>query len=106
MVMNPEEAQNYQKFLRGNFLIKGWESRMKEILAVIPEQNKPEMKRLLADLGEKIGTEWAKHNTVRKIDSFMLQHWGSELKEAKKNGKNQLVEKIKEIDRKVDEILS
>lgn len=104
--MNSKEAENYRKFLKGSFLIKGWEARIKEILAAVPEHEKPEMKQLLNDLGKKIGKEWARNNKVRKIDSFMLQRWGNELKEAQKTGRNRLVEKLKKLDNEVNEILS
>ena len=104
--MNSEEAGNYRKFQKGTFLVKGWEARMKEILAAVPEQDRPQMQRFVEDLGEKIGKEWARDKQARKIDTAMLQRWGAELKEAKKAGGNRLKEKLKEIDDEVDRVLS
>jgi hypothetical protein len=68
------EEENYQKFLKGAFWIKGWNARVKEILQTVPEEDKVEMKKLLAELGEKIGREWAKDKGIRKIDSDMLKN--------------------------------
>jgi hypothetical protein len=76
------EEENYQRFLKGTFWIKEWDVRVKEILQAVPDEDKVEMKKLLSELGEKIGREWAKDPLVRKIDSDMLRRWGNEIKKA------------------------
>jgi len=105
MIKNNEE-ENYQKFLNGVFWIKGWNVRVKEILQAVPDEDKVEMKRLLSELGEKIGREWAKESGIRKINTDMLKKWGNELQEAVAINPAQLVKQLKMLERKVNEIMS
>jgi hypothetical protein len=100
------EEENFQKFLKGAFWVKGWNARVKEILQAVPEEDKVEMKKLLAELGEKIGREWARNSSVRKIDSDMLKKWGSQLKKAGAIGPPQLVKQLRELERNVNKIIS
>lgn len=100
------EEENYRKFLNGVFWIKGWNARVKEILQVVPEEDKVEMKKLLDELGEKIGREWARDTGIRKIDSDMLKKWGNQLKEAVAIGPTHLVKQLRELERDVAKIIS
>lgn len=100
------EEENYQKFLKGVFWIKGWNTRKKEILQAVPYENRLEMKQFLDELGEKIGREWAKESRTRKINSKMLKKWGSELQEAVALGPARLVEQLKTIECEANEIIS
>lgn len=100
------EEENYQKFLKGVFWIKGWNSRVKEILQTVPDEDRVEMKKLLAELGEKIGREWAKDSGIRKIDSEMLKIWGNQLKQAVVIGPTHLVKQLRELERDVAKIIS
>jgi hypothetical protein len=105
MVKKTEE-ENYQKFLNGTFWIKGWNIRAKEILQVVPDEDKVEMKRLLSELGEKIGREWAKDSLVRKIDSDMLKNWGNEIKKAIAENPASLMKYLIALEEKVNRIIS
>ena len=105
MIKNNEE-ENYQKFLNGVFWIKGWNVRVKEILQAVPDEDKVEMKRLLSELGEKIGREWAKDKGIRKIDSGMLKKWGSELQEAISVDPARLVKQLRILEHDVNKIIS
>jgi regulator of sirC expression with transglutaminase-like and TPR domain len=105
MTKNYQE-ENYQKFLKGVFFIKGWRAREKEILQFIPDHDKPEMEKFLSELGEKIGREWSKDTRVRKINSGMLQKWGKQLKEAVAVDPENLVARLKIIDHEVNKIIS
>jgi hypothetical protein len=100
------EDENYQKFLKGTFWIKGWDVRAKEILTVVPDGNKVEIKNLLSELGEKIGREWSKDPLVRKIDSGMLRKWGNELKKVIAEDQADLVKYLRVLEEKVNKILS
>jgi len=89
-----EEYQDWiRKFYEGNFLIKGWDGTQKELLDALPEHKRPEFETLLSELGELIGKEWARDNSVRKIDSSDLQRWGGRLK-AVKNDDGRLLSEI------------
>lgn len=99
------EEENFQKFLMGTFLIKGWKARVKEIIQRVPFEEKREMELLLSELGEKIGREWAKDKKVRKIDSVMLLKWGKELKAAVEESPQQLVAQLRNLDKEVEKIL-
>jgi hypothetical protein len=100
------EDENYQKFLKGTFWIKGWHVREKEILNAVPDGDKIEIKHLLSELGEKIGREWAKDPLVRKIDSGMLRKWGSELKKLIAEDQAGLVKYLRILEGNVNKILS
>ena len=99
------EEENFRKFLRGTFLIKGWNARVKEILQKVPSEEKNATEHLLFELGKKIGREWARDKKVRKIDSTMLHAWGKELKSAAEESPQRLVNKLKHIEQEVEKIL-
>jgi len=101
-----KEKEWFRKFNNGTFLVKGWKARMNELLDGIPDQEKESMGVLLAELGEKIGWEWAKDNRVRRVDTVMLQQWGENLKAAKRSGGDVLAQAIRKIDAELDEILA
>ena len=105
-MVTKDEQEWYRKFYEGTFLIQGWESRMKELLEAIPDGDQGGMNEVLANLGEKIGREWAKENSVRRIDNSMLQQWGEDLRSAKKQGAQILVEEIRRVEAEVDRVLS
>ncbi len=101
-----EEQEWYKKFYEGTFLVKGWKRRMEEILQAVPSQNKEAIRESLETLGEKMGREWSKDNSVRRIDSSMLKKWGEALGTAKKTGPDILDQEIAKIDAEVDKILA
>ena len=100
------EREWYRKFQEGTFLIRGWQSRKKEILEAIPATEKETVDELLGKLGEKIGKEWARSRHVRRIDTTTLQKWGERLRKSQKKGSDMLVAEIRELDTKVDEIIA
>ncbi len=105
MIRNTEE-ERFQKFLKGTFLIKGWNARASEILQAVAAKERNEIKEILSRLGEKIGREWSRDSGARRIDTPMLQQWGMELQNAKEAGPGPLASRLRELDREVDRILS
>jgi len=101
-----EEQEWYNKFYEGTFLVKGWKRRMEEILQAVPSQNKETIRESLKILGEKMGREWSKDNSIRRIDSAMLKKWGEALGNAKKTGPDILDQEIAKINVEVDRILA
>lgn len=84
--LTKDERQWFIKFQEGNFLVDGWQDITATILQQTPSPEKGKQKMLLAELGNKIGTEWCKNNDIRKVDNAMLKTWGKQLKSiAKKN---------------------
>lgn len=65
-----------------------------------------EMRGPLDSLGEKIGREWAKDNRVRRVDTPLLQKWGQDLRNAKREGPDVLAKAIMKLDTEVDELLA
>ena len=47
-----EEQQWFRKFYEGTFLVKGWKSRMEEVLQAVPDSEKESVGDLLSNLGE------------------------------------------------------
>jgi len=101
-----EEEQWFRKFYEGTFLVKGWKSRMDEVLQAVPDSDKDTVGELLSNLGEKIGREWSRDNRVRRINTAMIQKWGEDLRRSKKKGTDVLTEDLRRLDAEVDEILS
>ena len=101
-----KEEERYRTFLKGTFLIKGWNARAEEILQAVDRKDRGEMEALLSVLGEKIGREWAKDPRTRKIDIAMLQQWGKELKSASERGGAMVAERVRRLEGEVDELLS
>ncbi len=99
------EEEWFRKFYEGTFLIKGWRSRMKELLQSFSPAQRDEMRDLLDKLGEKIGREWARDNRVRRVDTPLLQKWGQDLSNAKREGPDFLAQAIIKLDTEVDKLL-
>ena len=87
-------------------LVDGWQDITREILAKMPPEKREEQRRILEKLGEKIGREWARDNSIRKIDTDMLRQWGKELRKTADQRPEQLPEVIHNLVKKVDSILA
>ena len=101
-----DEEEWFLKFYEGTFLIKGWRSRMKELLQPFSPAERDKMRGLLDNLGEKIGREWAKDNRVRRVDTPLLQKWGQDLLNAKRKGPDVLAETVQKLGTEVDDLLA
>ncbi len=101
-----EEEDWFKKFQEGTLLVKGWKSRIKEILKPFRSPEREKFQQELEILGELIGREWSKDNSIRKINTKMLQDWGESLVAAKDRGADSLIDEIQEIRVKVDKLLS
>ncbi|MBF0201643.1 MAG: hypothetical protein HQK66_10090 [Desulfamplus sp.] len=104
----PDAKENewYKKFQEGTFVIKGWKARTNEILKKIPYDEREDLKGKLELLGDKIGREWARDNSVRRIDNTMLQTWGNDLLAVTEGGGSALMEKIDSVESEVDRLLA
>ncbi|MBF0203172.1 MAG: hypothetical protein HQK67_02420 [Desulfamplus sp.] len=101
-----EEEDWFKKFQEGTFLVKGWKGRMKETLKPFSSPEKESLGKQLEMLGEKIGREWSRSNSVRRIDTPMLQKWGDALLSAKDRGAGSLIREIENLNSEVDRLLS
>lgn len=101
-----EEEDWFKKFQEGTLLAKGWKSRVKEILKPFGTPERERFEQELQILGARIGREWSKDNSIRKINTKMLQDWGESLVAAKDRGSGALIDEIQEIRVKVDKLLS
>ena len=65
-------------FYQGNLVYQsGWQDIRSYVFEAPSEQERVQLLAQLRDLGVAIGSEWAKHNDLRLIDSRMLSLWGS-----------------------------
>jgi hypothetical protein len=103
--LNEEERLWYQRFLEGVLLFDGWHAITDELLSVFDEDEAADRQLMLQRLGMKIGTEWAKDNDRRKIDTEMLEEWGDRLREARSQGADTTLAMLRAIEREVDMIL-
>ncbi len=100
-----EEKEWYEKFQNGLLFFDGWKKITKEILFNLPHEDKKVTKNFLKLLGQKIGSEWCKANSIRKIDTDMLLQWGNNLKEILRRNPNKITETLRAIDSDVNRIL-
>jgi hypothetical protein len=103
--LKAEEKTWYIKFHNGGFLFDGWKKLTQKILLNVPHDQKNETKNILHQLGEKIGSEWCRDNSIRKIDTEMLLKWGGNLKETLDSDPERITEAIRTIDTDVNKIL-
>ena len=104
-MLSSEEQKWYKIFQEGNLLSEGWQDISAEILAKTSPEQRPTQKVALEKLGNKIGMEWCRPNTVRKVDSSMLRQWGDILRTTARTNPQQLAKAIALIDQKVDAAL-
>ncbi len=104
--LTDEEKSWFLKFQNGIPFFDGWKDISKNILSSFPEEKKEKIKEHLKILGDKIGIEWAKDNSIRKIDTDMLRQWGKKLNKAVDKGFRQVAETISRVENEVDEILT
>jgi len=71
-----------QRFFEGFNMVPGWLTMMKEVRARVPAEQWMLLESRLHDLGGSIGSEWAKHNDVRKLDTRTAAVWRDALMEA------------------------
>lgn len=70
-------------FYKGNLLVDGWNAQLRKLLDVIrSEKTRNELRAMLNKLGRLIVAEWAKDNSVRRIDTGWLTAVGRKLKNA------------------------
>ena len=68
-----------KKFYEGSFLISGWNAVKNDLLKRTGPAERKEIESRIDRLGETIGGEWAKDNSIRKIDSDDLRRWSGRL---------------------------
>ena len=108
---NPEQLSEKEKewfttFQEGTFYVQGWKEITSKILEKIKQKNKKkELQRSLSHLGLRIGCEWSKNNDVRKINTDMLEQWGSELQKTAEEKPDRLPVLIADIQQKVFELV-
>jgi len=103
--LSEEERQWYQRFQEGVLFFDGWSEISEELLAIFPEEEWPSRKVMMQRLGVKIGTEWAKDNKTRKIDTDMIRQWGDLLRGAFSQGSEETLAVLHQIEVEVDSIL-
>jgi len=103
--LTPEERRWFRVFQEGNIFSDGWQDISSEILARTPPEQQPAQKVALDNLGRKIGMEWCRPNSVRKVNSSMLSAWGDILRATARKDPQQLPRAIAYIDQKVDAAL-
>lgn len=57
-----------------------WGEIMQRLLASVPPERQERLRTRLILLGQSIGYEWAKENSIRRIDNGHIKSWSSDLK--------------------------
>jgi hypothetical protein len=103
--LTPEEKSWFKTFQEGNILSMGWQEISAEILARTSPDQRQEQRVALENLGRKIGMEWCRQNRVRKVNTSMLQEWGSILRKTAKKNPQQLAQAITYINQELEFVL-
>ena len=104
--LTAEEQKWYNTFQEGTFLVDGWQDIATELLASTPAKYRVSMEKRLEQLGHKMGMEWCRNNTVRRVDTKMLQQWGKTLKKTARKNPQQLPGVIASIDQELEQVLN
>lgn len=93
------------RFYKGwNIFPLGWDSIQDSVLATIDEPQRRKSETKLEYLGQLIADGWAKHNSIRHIDTKMLSIWGGVIEAATEQKKTP--ETIEQITRDVLDLIS
>ena len=104
--LSEDEKEWFTTFQEGTFYVQGWKQITSSILEKIQLKNKKEeLQRSLNQLGIRIGCEWSKKNDIRKIDSDMLEKWGSDLQKTAEENPDELPMVIADIRQKVFDLV-
>ena len=103
--LTPSELKWFRTFFTGNLLSRGWNAITEEVLAKTPPELRASQAERMRILGIKIGLEWCKDNSVRRVDNAKLREWGKRLKQVVKKNPHQLPETIALIDQEVESLL-
>lgn len=103
--LSSSERSWFKTFQEGNLVSDGWQKISADILARTPEKDRPAQKAALASLGMKIGLDWCRSNSERKVTTSMLREWGDILKKTAHKSPHRLRQVIAMIDQEVDEVL-
>ncbi|MCI5207913.1 MAG: hypothetical protein D3910_03790 [Candidatus Electrothrix sp. ATG2] len=104
--LSEEEKEWFTTFQEGTFYVQGWKEITSKILKKIEQEGeKKKLRRSLTHLGIRIGCEWSKSNDIRKIDTDMLEQWGSELEKTAEEKPDKLPMVIANISQKVFELV-
>ena len=104
--LSAEEKEWFDVFQNGTIFTRGWQEITEDILSTTPPELREKQQVALEKLGRKIGYEWSKDNSVRKIDTKMLQTWGRLLQDTAGENPQQVKEVIVEIDQTVGLLLN
>ena len=104
--LSAEEQEWFDVFQKGTIFTRGWQEITEDILEKTPPELQEKQRIALEKLGLRIGCEWSKDNSARKIDTKMLQKWGRLLQDTAGENPQQLKEVIVEIDQKVALLLN
>ena len=74
------------RFYTGNGPVPGWLDMTEQVLARLPEDQHERIEGRLFELGGRIGAEWAKDNSVRRISTRLAGVWRDALLEALTRG--------------------
>ncbi len=103
--LNEQEREWYRCFQEGVLFFDGWSAISEELLKIFPEEQWPSRQIMMQRLGIKIGTEWAKDNETRKIDTDMIEQWGELLRGACRQGADETLAVLQKIEKRVDDLL-
>ncbi|MDY6981525.1 MAG: hypothetical protein SV422_00405 [Pseudomonadota bacterium] len=70
------------RFYTGNGPVPGWLDMTEQVLERLPPERRGNIEARLFDLGGRIGAEWAKDNSVRRINTRAAGVWRDALLEA------------------------
>jgi hypothetical protein len=83
MVQSEEEYLLWvERFYTGYTAVPGWLNMTAQVLQRLPEGERDQIKARLLELGGRIGAEWAKDNSIRRLSTRSAGVWRDALLEA------------------------
>ncbi len=104
-LLDEKEREWFATFQEGTLFFDGWQEISDDVVTNVPEIKKIKAQTTMIILGIKIGCEWSKDNSIRKISNSMLIDWGDELRQAAKKLPESLPLVINAIESEVDKLL-
>ncbi|MBC8208083.1 MAG: hypothetical protein H8E79_02810 [Desulfobulbaceae bacterium] len=104
--LNPEEKRWYKTFHEGALFFSGWNDITRRVVALFSEAERELKLAEMQLLGIKIGYEWCKANSERRIDNGTLREWGKELRRAVQGDVTRLTEILVKIELEMNQIIN
>ncbi len=105
VTLNSDEQHWYKTFHEGLLFFSGWNDITRRVVSQFSAEEQTKKLAEMQLLGIKIGYEWSKDNSARKVDNDTLRQWGKDLRRAAREDVAQLAEVLSRIESEINLII-